>query len=446
MSGHGEILMLSSVFLHYDTTTVNNTMTNNNASWFSDTNLLLCILLAVCMCILVLLVCLLACFCCRFVLKRSNGSRKANNVKTVLITKATSVTGLNQTNLNEVKSSPRSLLKVYTTEGAALIDNSNQNFNNGATQSKDCATNTFAIRHQNLMTSTPTVRENGARKCNSIVALVTSPQSTITGVDWQSFKHDTPYANAHGTINTVNNEPVSSSYQVMSPVTQQGVLNWATTNDILDANSPNSVGLYGTAFSQLDSNPLSEENDLDSASEVKELLSPLQVPVSSECSPLTPNGVSSSLPLDVHGHPRAWFVPLDEIYHEPLRHSFIDVSNHNFDLVSGPFPPDQKEQDFRAINSPGSNTSNQKLNGSTKVTSRPKGIATSQSSGSEIDRSDCFNWRDSGVPVSHMNLIKSSSSECENKKPSLWEQREDRPVVFLEDNAGELVSPELEVA
>ena len=117
----------------------------------------------------------------------------------------------------------------------------------------------------------------------------------------------------------------------------------------------------------------------------------------------------SLMPLDALGHPRAWFVPLNEICHEPIRHSYINMSNQN---------------NFSSFNRDGKENfeTKQPLLNDDELSGQPQFVV-----GSTECRQD---WRDSGIPNSHSNLGGHNSNDFD-KKPSLWEQREDRPVVFL---------------
>ena len=142
-----------------------------------------------------------------------------------------------------------------------------------------------------------------------------------------------------------------------------------------------------------------------------------------ESSPLTSNKVKADQPLDSSVPPQAWFVPLDEIYHEPLRHSFINMSNHDY-LASIHAKNNLSLEEKQAL------CSNKNSGLMLDLATTP----TDQNSGHEyLNENSCEgkgNWRDSGIPYSQSYLGRYNSSDLD-KKPSLWDQREDRPVVFL---------------
>nr|CAB3262513.1 uncharacterized protein LOC100180127 [Phallusia mammillata] len=466
-SGFGEIVF-TSTFKSGIMTTSNYTISGTMAAAMDNT-FLLCIILVLCIIILIMLLCGAIYLCLCFRARRQRRTKQSKLPRTVVVCKSTSMTGLNCDRLLSKNAQVQVYLEgsLYTT---SLDDERDKNTIVSQQNAPLTApTMRLAPLQQKLITSTPTMKTESMIVSGGSGALVTSPQSTICPNDVTFSKHDlasaqsiTCYTSSETYIDACNSykqnhAPHSclspqENFTSQSPISPTEATEWQTGNEDLCQTSvqePTQNICYGTAHSSLDNSsstdanlPYQDREDSGDTDEHRGLLpndcSFLESPSYDE-SPNS-NGVTTSLPLDAYGHPRAWFVPLDELYHEPLRHSFIDVSNHDMKA----FTPEElskevMKQQMCAKSAPVVS----------KATARrkfDKEIVQYDVFDDKDDDPECgSSWRDSGIPTPHTRVRSSNSSESEGKKLSVWEQREDRPVLFLDKQGeGGIIATELD--
>ncbi|CAK8683713.1 uncharacterized protein LOC143460317 [Clavelina lepadiformis] len=419
--------------------------TNLATNALLDNSLLLCIILGVCCLIFIVLLCMvILVFCIKFCRKSKKGLRRCE--QTQCFSKSTSTTGLSSTLVDSNANENLGLQVVLQKNGSSKTLLEHEKVDSKWNSDKeDVAINKAKTL---LVTSTPAVKSGGG----SSGTLVLSPQSIISGsAIAQPNSVTKPEELCLKTLKTLHNTQHcdlklgTSSYYVTSPLSSDGT-HWVTTHDTVSslAKLPISSNyMYGTADSNLLDPYLCAENlqaDFDALAEVdinneedhkNQDERSFPVSIASSQSLVSPDGVTSSLPLDAYGHPRAWFVPLDEIYHEPLRHSFIDVSNEQDPLLH-----------CQEHNHPGKTklikSSQLDRNADEQILSDGSPESDSVFRDKSLQSKD---WRDSGIPTSRSNLRRSNSSEIDGRKLSLWEQREDRPVVFLDPSVRVPVSP-----
>jgi len=348
-----------------------------------NNTLLLLIIIALCALMVLMLFFVFLCVC----FKSSKNANKHHNrdlpVRIVLVSKSTSITGLCENANNNVKNDKvRIIAKCYTDK--KLNCTTEQVFHKSS--------------QPKLMTSTPGGKLD---ECELSYSKNLQSGKVETSIQCNNM--------SKGTCGTSN----SSSEEHCLLSQPESLSNWASVS--LSPNTDSS--LYATANSfKLGSLHTAENlaqylvDDLKSQNEKES-----DITLNSEFSPLSSAKISKSMPLDSYGHPRAWFVPLDKVYHEPIRHSYIEMPKQPLLSLDGKSEDcvKQPKNSGLMLNLPSSN-------------SNENGFDAFHEQGSESDMS----WRDSGVPQSSLGRYNSSDFE---KKPSVWEQREDRPVVFLEN-------------
>ena len=362
-----------------------------------NNTLLLLIIIALCALIVLLLLFVFLCIC--FKSSKSTNNQHINDVRIVFLSKATSVTGLCE-NANNIVEKDKLL---------SATNNCNVNGKLIATMDQSL----LESNQTKLITSTPA----GKLDNEEMSSHVPTKESGNIAVSIES-KH------VNGRSDDTSNEHHCLLPLSHTDTSTESSPNWASMTLTPTTDS----SLYATANSlKLDGLCTSENlaqyliDDLKGQSEKEpDIISP-----DSEFSPLNSAKISKSMPLHAYGHPRAWFVPLDKVNHEPIRHSYIEMPKQHsaiFDNKSGEDDISQPKNSGLRLYLP--STTNSKENGCVEFTEQ----------GSECD----MRWRDSGIPQS--SLVRYNSTDFD-KKPSVWEQREDRPVVFLENPDSASISP-----
>lgn len=306
-----------------------------------DNTLLLLVVIGLCVVIVMLLSCILFLVCRKNLWKKKRFKSKA------VLSKATSVTGLSETPLI---GSPNNNLTVANIQPVDINTNCNVTTLKFKTPTKS-----------SVVTSTPADTKVLSDQHG---ALTDKSESSPIFLSDISLKHSQDQ-NDTTVKPTFTETTFSAGDWVTALMTQAStdacmasyLLYTSASSNVLSVTTPSDESskylLHG-------SKNTSDKDDFST----------------SELTPLTEKD-STPLPVDSHSHPKAWFVPLDKMYHEPLRHSFIDVSS----------------------------------------------------------RKDYCTLNDKERPENNKN-----QETDDLKKSNIWKQREERPVLFLE-NPDDLSSP-----
>ena len=451
-SGFGEFIFTSTIATGF--TGVSNFTSIGKMTILADNSNLLYTIIALCGFILLLLLfgflllCLLLC-------QRRKGKKQTFSVHTSVLCKATSVSDLNRnlysTSVNANKDDEVCLLQhnVSSSPDSHINDNERLNNNKHGVQKKQLLVTVSSYAQTEMLPAceneepvlVSSVSCNSSYNSNNAVAqiLVSCDGSCNSSIiQSQSFDEDGDKSTC--AENQSHTEAINGTA-------------WITvdTSCISQPEQNGTPEFYSTPCTHIDSGSHEElfpasPSFSSEADETRELLLPegrLFAESLSGNEDQSPSDISTSLPVDERGHPRAWFVPLNELYHEPLRHSFIDVSSYSLK----DFTEKDRSKAVGGYLMPKADSENvTKAKNSDQTSSHGK-------AGHEADRLEehheeySVSWRDSGIPQSCSNIRSSDSCEFEGKKPSAWELRECRPVLFLEkrnDNvglAGSLQSP-----
>ena len=299
-----------------------------------DNTLLLHVVIGLCAVIILLLSCILY-----FICKKNISCKK--NCKVNTFSKATSVTDLNQSTITgEKDSSIKSKQQPIDTD-----------INLNGTVVK------FHKPRKSLIVTSSTTTEKFSSECLSSFKNNKKGHKTISDSPVLFPEDGTSNYSLEQckTSDNDRNHSAASMTQNTSNVLTAPSLQCTSTSNVLNESVPliqPTQQLITHSDNDGDEHASNKNSDLLSATSHSSILLDNDKPLS----------------LNVHEQPKAWFVPLGEMPHEPIRHSYIDIS---------------KYQDGR-------------LN-------------------ENIEEP----------------LMKNYMPNDFDKKPSAWEQREDRPVMFL---------------
>lgn len=333
-------------------TAYNDTTTAVFEAFFSgglSVTLLLYILVALCTAIFLLIICMVMCLS-----RQIQTLSRYNSVQTTLVSKATSISGLSRNGITSSTSSFDSKQPPYL----GMLHNFHKST---ATPNENQQSTSNSIGPENGQSknkqSTPIMSDDEIEMHNSLV-LLTSDQSVIWGNAATRTTQSTafyPELSCNEPIANYNKSCISSSLPpqcfpdgfsggssapIMSvestpSFTSPSDAEWLSDHRIFmrseSTTHTSSDALFDTALGNLSSGEFPTVDNTNCCSFKS---------TTSETDPLVPKKAIMStdtstdsfrqkdhLPLDVNGHPRAWFVPLDAMCHEPLRHSAIDISN-----------------------------------------------------------------------------------------------------------------------
>ena len=401
--------------------------------------LLLYILVALCTAIFILIICMILCFSCQF-----RTISRYNSVQTTLLSKATSVSGLSGNGITSSTSSFDSKQPPYL----GMLHNFNKRTTTSLSENVQTTSNSNTginntNRQQSNKTSTPIMSDEEMH--NSLVML-TNDQSVIFGNATAKTQQSTafyPELSCNEPFNNYKNSYACNSLPpqcfpsglsgTSAPImslestpsfTSPSDAEWLSDHRIFmrsgSTTRSSSDALFDTALGNLSSGefPQVENTNCASFKSTTSETDPLvpKRPVMSADTSVESFGQKDHLPMDSNGHPRAWFVPLDAMCHEPIRHSIIDVSDgallttsqttsSHLNLSAEHIVPDCKKQ----------YVSEQTL------------VSDSEYSGQPPE--DEFNKR----------LVCRSTAPAKERVTS-WEKREYRPVIVIESRGKKISS------